>query len=163
MDTIIDSFHIDLKLLIAQIINFAIVFSVLFYFVIKPLMKVMDDRSKKIENSLKQSEEIKNKLAKIENDYEAEIKRARKEASIIVKEARELAEKKKNEMVFKAKEEIGSIINKEKEGIREQKEKTMKELKREVVDIVLMSLEKILEKRIDSREDKELIKKIVNR
>lgn len=163
MDTIINSFHIDLKLFIAQIINFAIVFSVLFYFVIKPLMKVMNERTKKIEDSLKQAEDIKNELAKTEDDYEAEIKKARKEAAIIVREAGELAEKKKDEMVVKAKAEIGEIINKEKESIRTEKAKTMVELKKEVATIVTMSLEKILEKRISSKEDKELIEKIVNK
>ena len=163
MDTIIDSFHIDLKLFIAQVVNFAIVFSVLFYFVIKPLMKVMDERSKKIEDSLKQAEDIKSKLTKTEEDYEAEIKKARKEAGIIVREAGELAEKKKDEMVVQAKAEIGAIINKEKESIRTEKDKTMKELKQEVAGIVMMSLEKILEKRIDSKEDKELIKKIIDK
>ena len=126
-------------------------------------MKVMDERTKKIEDSLKQAKDIESKLTKTEDDYEAEIKKARKEAGIIVREASELAEKRKDEMVVKAKAEIGAIINKEKEGIRTEKDKTMKELKKEVADIVTMSLEKILEKRIDSQEDKELIKKSVNK
>ena len=49
MDTIIESFHVDFKLLIAQAINFLIVFLVLYYFVFKPLLKVMKERSEKIE------------------------------------------------------------------------------------------------------------------
>ncbi len=162
MDTIIDSFHVDIKLLIAQVINFTIVFSVLFYFVIKPLMKGMKDRTEKIESSLKEAEDIKKQLAKTEDDYNRQITIARKEAGEIIEQAVAKAEKKKNEMITKAKEEIGVVINKEKEGIRAEKEKVMIELKTEVVDLVTQSLEKVLEKKIDKKEDKDLIEKIIS-
>ncbi len=162
MDKIIDIFHVDVKLLIAQVINFAIVFSVLFYFVIKPLMKGMKERTEKIEGSLKEAADIKKQLAKTEDDYNRQITIARKEASEIIEEAVAKAEKKKNEMIAKAKEEIGVVINKETEGSRAEKEKVMLELKTEVVDLVTQSLEKVLEKKIDKKEDRDLIEKIIS-
>lgn len=161
MEAILDTFHVDVKILIAQVINFAIVFSVLYYFAIKPLLKIIKERGEKIEGSLKDAENIKKKIVKTEDDYKAEIVKARKEASKIIEEATKKAEEKKDEMVLKAKEEIGAVINKEKEGIRAEKEKTLKEIKREVANLIVMSLEKVLEEKITSEEDKKLIKRIL--
>jgi F0F1-type ATP synthase membrane subunit b/b' len=42
-----------------------------------------------------------------------------------------------------------------------EKAKTLKEIKREVAELVIDSLEKILEEKIDLKKDKELIKKAV--
>ncbi len=161
MDTIIDAFHIDLKLFIAQIVNFAIVFGVLFFFVIKPLMKVMKERTEKIETGLKEAAAIKDKLRATEEDYSKEIKKARIEAMEIVKEANERAEKKRDEMIAKAKSEIAQIITKEKENIKAERINTMNELKSEVADLVMLSLEKVLGKKLEKGEDKELIVKML--
>jgi F-type H+-transporting ATPase subunit b len=163
MDSILNSFHVELGLFIAQIVNFAIVFAVLYYFVIKPLMKVMKERSEKIEESLKQADQVAKKLTETEEAYDKKISEARIEAGRIIEEATEKALAKKDAIVNKSKEEIGVIINKEKESIRLQKEKTMKEIKTELTDIVMLALEKVLEKRLDQKEDRELIKKTLNK
>ncbi len=161
MYSIQNSFHVELGLFIAQIVNFAIVFAVLYYFVIKPLTKVMKERSEKIEEGLKQADNAQKQFKKASDDYEAKIAEARIEAGKILDEATRLAEEKKNKIVAKSKEEIGAIISAEKETIRAEKEKTMKEIRTEVASIVMLSLEKILEKKLDSKEDADLIKKIL--
>ena len=159
MDTIIEAFHVDVKLLIAQAFNFAIVFAVLYYFVFKPLTKVMNDRSKKIEKSLEDAQKIDAKLIKTEEEYKKVIADARKEANDIIKKANEDAEKRKQDMVVKAREEIGQTINEEKAKIQVEKAVVLKELKKEVADLVVASLEKILGEKVDSKKDGEMIKK----
>ncbi|PLX27812.1 ATP synthase F0 subunit B [Candidatus Parcubacteria bacterium] len=161
MNTILESFHVELGLFLAQIVNFAIVFSVLYYFVIRPIMKVMGERTQKIEDSLKHAKEVEEKLKKTEEDYDKKIAEAHKEATRIINEATEKAQEKKEKMIKKAKDEIGAIITKEKEGIMQQKEKTMKELQSEVSGIVMGALEKVLEEKLNEKEDRKLIEKIV--
>ena len=48
MDSIISTFHIDWKIIIAQAVNFAIVLAVLYFFALKPLNKLMAERAEKI-------------------------------------------------------------------------------------------------------------------
>ena len=161
MDSLIETFHIDIKLLIAQIINFAIVISVLYFFALKPLMKTMDERGKKIEKSLSDAEKIDAKLEKTDLEYKKVIINAKKDANGIIEKAQEQAESKKAQMIIRAKEEIGQIINAEKAKIQQEKAVVLKEIKSEVANLVVASVEKILDKKIDSKEDKELIKKII--
>jgi F-type H+-transporting ATPase subunit b len=162
MESLIETFHIDLKLLIAQAINFAIVFGVLYFFALKPLMKVMGDRTKTIEKSLTDAKKIEKNLAKVEEDYKGKINEAKKEASEILAKAMEAAESRKREIVNKAEEEIGAIINQEKAKIQAEKSTVLKEIKKEVADLVAASLEKILKEKVDHKKDKEIIKKLIS-
>jgi len=163
MDTILEAFHVDVKILIAQAINFAIVFAVLYFFVLKPLTKIMNDRTKKIEKSLEDAKSVEANLIKTENDYKEEMAKARREANEILEKANEQAEKKKAEMIVKAREEIGQAINEEKVKIQLEKAKILKEIKSEVADLVTLSLEKVLEEKVDVKTDKELIKKVLKK
>jgi F-type H+-transporting ATPase subunit b len=161
METIIETFHIDLKLLIAQAVNFTIVFAVLYYFAVKPLRKIMAERSEKIEKSLDDARSIEQKLKEIKDEQTKIISDARKEAGVIMDKAQKLGDQKRDDMIVRAKEEIGQIINQEKAKMQSEKAKTIKEIKAEIADLIVASLEKILEKKLDSKEDRELIKKIV--
>ena len=161
MDGIIETFHLDIRLLVAQMINFAIVISVLYFFALKPLMKVMEERSKKIEKSLDDAKKIEEKLEKTDADYKETVSKAKKEANAVIEKATAQAEEKKNEMIAKAKEDIGVIINEEKAKIQIEKGEVLKELKKEVAKMVSSSLEKVLEQKVDDKLDKEIIEKIV--
>lgn len=161
MDSIIDTFHLDWKLFLAQVINFAIVFAILYYFAIKPILKIMQGRTKRIEESLEHAKLAEEKLALVKKEQKEIITSAKQEASNIINEARRLGEQKKNEMVVSVKEEIGQVINQEKAKMQTEKAKIIKEIKGDIANLVTASIEKILEKKMNSEEDKELINKLV--
>lgn len=161
MDSLIETFHIDARLLLAQVINFGIVFCVLYFFALKPLIKVMSDRTKKIEKSMDDAKKIEEKLANTEEEYSQTISRAKKEANDILEKVGVEAAKKEAEMIIKAKEDIGQIIEQEKAKMQIEKAKTLKEIKRDVSDLVITSVEKVLEKNIDSIQEKAIIKKMI--
>lgn len=161
MDNLIETFHIDIKLLIAQAVNFAIVVSVLYYFALRPLMRVMKDREVKIEKSLEDAKKIDERLSQTKDEYKESLTRAKIESARIIKEAHKQAELKKDQMTEAAKIEIGALINKEKAAIGEEKAKVLRDIKKEVAGLVIGGVEKVLSRKIDSQEDRELIKKIV--
>lgn len=162
MDSLISTFHIDARILIAQAVNFGIVFSILYFFALKPLVAAMKDRTEKIEKSIDDAKHIDIKLAETKENYQKTIMEAKKEASELLEKARQESELRKQEMVNKAKEEIGVIINQEKETVREEKTRVIKEIKKEIADLVALSIEKILEEKMDAGKDKEVIKKIIS-
>ncbi|MEK7558176.1 MAG: F0F1 ATP synthase subunit B [Patescibacteria group bacterium] len=163
MENLIEIFHIDFRLLIAQVVNFTIVFLVLYFLVFKPLSKIMADRSGKIAKSLDDAEKIEKRLVKTEEEYKEKLAEVKKEASLILAKADRQAEENKQAMLIKAKEEIGQLINQEKEKMQIEKAQTLKEIKKEIADLILITVEKILEKKIDSKEDEELIRKILKK
>jgi F0F1-type ATP synthase membrane subunit b/b' len=66
-------------------------------------------------------------------------------------------------MINKAKEEIGQIINQERERIQTEKGEAMKEIKKEVAIMVSLSLEKLIGKKVDGKEDQAIIADVVKK
>jgi len=161
MGEVINTFHVDVRLLIAQAVNFFIVFAVLYFFAIKPLMKVLTERSKKIEDSLKNSEKIEKELANTRVKREEIVKKAKVEANAILTEVEKKADERKKEMMVKAKEEIESIVNKTKEDLEIEKKIMIKHVKEEAAEMITSSMEKILGEKVDSGVDKSYIEKTV--
>ena len=161
MDSIIDTFHVDLKLLIAQAVNFAIVFLALYYLAFRPLAKTMQSRSQKIADGLKNAEVIAQQLAKSKKEQAEIIKQAKQEASQLLQQAQIDADQRKEQMIVKAKEEIGQIITNEKGKIQQEKAIILQELKTEIADLVVLTTSKLLHEKIDSKKDKEIINQLL--
>ena len=161
MESLVSVFHLDLKLFIAQIINFSIVLAVLYYFAFKPISKVMEERSQKIEQSLSDAQEIASKLSEAEIEKKNIIAEAKKAATEILENANFQGEEKQKEMINKAKEDIGQIINAEKAKIQIEKAETLKALKAETAELVVLTVEKILKEKINGEKDQGLIKNLV--
>lgn len=159
MDSLISTFHLDLKLLIAQLVNFAVVFSVLYFLVFKPLFKTTGERSATIEKSLKEAKEIEERLAKTKAEQEHMIHEAKQQAVAIIDEASRKAELRKAEIVDKAKEEVGALINREKSRMQTEKAETLKEIRSEVAQMIEQSWHKILGEKINKSVDEKIIEK----
>ena len=162
MDSLVSAFHLDIKLLIAQLVNFAVVFVVLYWLVFKPLFKTTGDRSDKIAKSLKEAKEIEERLALTKEDQKHMIKESKIESAKIIEEAAHKAEAKKNELVEKAKEEIGILINREKERMQLEKAATLKEMRQEIGELIASSWHKILKEKMDKPTDEKIISKVVS-
>lgn len=161
MDSLIDTFHIDWKLLLAQAVNFGLVFFVLYRFALKPLTKTMAQRSQKIEEGLKNAEDMAKKLAETQKEQADILQQARLEATEIQKQAQTQAEQRKQQLVQKAKEEVGAVIQAEKNKLHQEKAIVLKEIKEEMAELITLSLEKILKQKLDGQQDQDLIKKLI--
>jgi len=145
------------KLFIAQLINFAILFFVLKKFAFKPLLKVLDERKNKIEKGLKDAEKAGEKLEKISAKEKNVLDKANKKATKILLEAEEKAENNRAEAVKKTEEEIEELMKKAERKIQEKKEQMLQDLKKDVAGLVVQATEKVLDEKIDSSKDRELI------
>jgi len=161
MGEVISTFHIDVKLLIAQAVNFAIVFVVLYYFGIKPLMKILQERSKKIEDSLKNADKIAKELKVTETKRDEILHQAKQEANTLLAEMERKGEERKKEMIVKAKEEIEKIVSKTKDDLEIEKKIMLKHVKEEAGEMIVAAMEQILGEKVDGGVDKQYIEKVV--
>lgn len=157
MDELINTFHIDYKLLIAQVVNFTIVFFVLWFFALKPLMKIMQERTNTIEKSLKDSKKIEEKLHRTREDYDKKLQEAKEVANKILTEAQKDAGHYREEMIVKAKTEIEKLVRDAKSQINDEKVAMIRDAREKIVDLLVLALEKILGKEITNNIDHKII------
>ncbi len=159
MSELLSKLGIDWKLLIAQIINFLVLLFVLYKFAYGPVLAMLDKRTKKIEQGLKDADEAHKKLAESEEKQKEILRKARTEAKDIVEKAHLQAEKSKSEIAGEAKKQSDKIIANAKDQIEQEKNKMITEVKSEIGSLVVAATEKIIGEKIDEKKDKELIEK----
>lgn len=149
MDSLIDTFHIDWRLIIAQMVNFGIVIIVLYKFAIKPLGKLMEERSAKIAGGLTDAKKHKELLADTEAEYKKVIAEARKESQELIAVAKKDAEVVRAELVDKAQADAKKFVDSGKAELEAEKAKMLADAKRELAELVVASTEKVLGNVVD--------------
>jgi len=160
MDSFIETFHIDWKIIIAQSINFVIVLFVLYFLIVKPLKQLMKERSANIEGGLNDAKTNAELLLNTKKEYDAVISKARTEAHTIFQEGKTEAESKKAEMIENAKKEVENMILNGKKVLESEKVKIIDEAKQEIVSLVVLATEKLLESHSNDKFDELAISKI---
>src|SRR5881396_3510667 len=111
-----DTFGWNWKLFLSQVISFCIVAFLLRRFAYKPILAVLEDRRRKIEEGQLNAEKIRKELAEAEKRYQEIVAKANADAQRMIDEAREssahLAERKQQEAIAAAEQ----IVAKAKEA-----------------------------------------------
>ena len=163
MDSLIQTFHLDWRLMLAQIINFGIVFGVLYWFVFRPLFKTVAERNQKIEQGLAEAKQSAESLIKAEADGRAFINQSKQEAAVILQEAREQAEVRRAEMLVEARAEIGQVINQEKIAMQQEKAVVLNDIKKELAGLISEALIKLLPEAANLASDKRMIDQVLKK
>ena len=149
MESIISTFHIDWKIIIAQMINFGVVFVVLYIFALKPLSKLMAERSEKISKGIDDAKINASILEKTHLEYEEMLSKAKVEANKIFQDGKKEAEAKKVLMLEEAKNEVVVIMENGKKMLEAEKVKTVEEAKKEIINLAMKATEKLISGKID--------------
>lgn len=153
-----ENLGIDFRLIVVQIINFGLLLFLLTKFLYKPILKILDERKKRIAKSLADAQKIEEERVSLKEEKEKELKKAKDEAKEIVSEAKSEAEKERSEILKRVQEETERMVQKAKEQLILEKEKVRQALKTEAVDLALAMAEKLLEEKLARVQQKELMR-----
>src|SRR6201987_1129399 len=138
-----ETFGWNWKLFLSQVISFCIVAFLLRRFAYKPILAVLEERRKKIEEGQLNAEKIRKELAEAEKRYQEIVAKANADAQQMIDEAREssahVAERKQQEAIASAEQ----ILAKAKEAAALEHERQMQSLKRELGHLVVETTAKV--------------------
>ncbi|HYR23609.1 MAG TPA: F0F1 ATP synthase subunit B [Chthoniobacterales bacterium] len=151
-----DTFGWKWELFLSQVISFCIVAVLLRQFAYKPILAVLEDRRRKIEEGMLNAEKIRKELAEAEKRYQEIVAKANADAQRMIDEAREssahLAERKQQEAIAAAEQ----ILAKAKEAAALEHERQMQNLKRELGRLVVDTTAKVTGKVLTPEDQKRL-------
>lgn len=148
--------EIDWKILIGQIVNFAILFFVLKLFVYKPFLSVLKARREKIEEGVNKSIEAEGRLSQLGEIKKKMEERSEEERKLILIKAEEEAKKRADESAKKAEEEKSALLAKARKEAEEIKEKEREETRKKTIDNAFALTEKLLKENIDEKKGKQI-------
>jgi len=157
----VESLGIDLKLVIAQLINFGILFWLLSKFAYKPIMNLLEERQKKIEQGLADAAASAKKLADVESKTAKMLESTEKEAGKILADAKVTAKAEADEMIGKATDQAERTLKNAEKDAEATKNSIVSEAKKELSGVVVMALDKIVGSQLDDEHKKKLSDKAI--
>ena len=127
------------------------------YLLYKPILKVFEERSKRIEEGQKAAQDLIEEKAAIEA---LKLKTQKKLESEETKKLEQIAtqvKEKKQELLAVAQEEVTKFVKGEEQKWQVEKQRRITSLKDELVSSIIMASEKVIDKKLTDTDKKNLV------
>lgn len=159
---IFTSLGIDWRLLIAQLVNFAILFFALYKLLYKPLLSFLEKRSTTIEKGLIDAKAAEEKLQLTDQTYKQIVLKAKKEAEKILEEASSLSDQHRQETLKKTRDEVKRVVIQARTRIEQEKQQMLDDVKGDIVDMVVQASASLTHSTSEKKVSKDLARKAVD-
>ncbi|MBP2622613.1 F0F1 ATP synthase subunit B [Streptococcus oricebi] len=127
------------------------------------ITSIFEERAKKISDDIDRAEEARKQAEEMAQKREEELAGSRKEASTILENAKETADKNKATILADAAAEAGRLKEKAKQEVAQSKVEALTSLKGEVADLSVELASKILAQELDEEGHSQLIDRYIDK
>lgn len=159
MEAFFKGLGINIPTLIAQIVNFVILFGLLYLVAYKPITRMLDERSKKVKDSMEQTEFIKQRAANAEEEAKKRIEAAGKEGQEVIARAVRTGEEVRQKAQQEARQDAESLVARARTDIQRERDGAIDELRKEFADLTILAAGKVIERSLDKESHRQLIEK----
>lgn len=145
MDSILHTFGIDWRLLAVNVANFGLLMLGLRYFLYGPVMRMLDERSRKLAQGVADAEAAENARREIESRRAAKLAEAAAEADEALAKARAAAAARERELLQEAARRAEHIVAAAEAQAREEKQKAVAESREEIAKLIVLGAHKVLQ------------------
>ena len=152
---------INLPTLLAQIVNFVILLGLLYLVAYKPIIRMFDERSRKIKESMEQTEFIKEQAAHAEEEVKKQLEAAGKQGEELIARAARAGEEVRQGIHQQAEQEAESLLARARTEIQRERDEAIDELRKEFADLTILAAEKVIDRSLDKEAHRQLIDKVL--
>ncbi len=150
------TFGVTWPKLIAQVILFLLVYLILNRFAFGPILNILNERRRRIEEGQNNAEKIKKQLAEAELRYQETLRRANEEATKLIDQARASSEALTHKQMQQAIKDAEGVIAKARDAIASERSKMVAEVKEELVGLVVNTTAKVVGRVLTPEDQKRL-------
>jgi F-type H+-transporting ATPase subunit b len=148
--------------LIAQLVNFLVLFVLLYLLAYKPILKMLDQRAKKIKESIDLTEAVKDQAARAEEESKRRIEAGIKEGQDLLNRATRAGEEVRQQAQQKAQEEAQALIGRARGEIQRERDDAVGALRKEFAELTIMAAEKVIDRSLDKQAHRDVIDKVLD-
>jgi len=152
---------INLPTLLAQIVNFVILFGLLYLVAYKPLMRMLDERSRRVKESMEQTEYIKQQAAHAEEEVKKQLETAGKEGQEVIARAVRTGEDVRQQTQQEARQEAESLIARARIEIQQERDEAIDDLRKQFADLTILAAGRVIDRSLDKEAHRQLIEKVL--
>lgn len=147
MDALLDAFGIDWKLLLVQVVNFGLLMALLWHFLYKPVMKMLEERQALVAKGVEDAKKADELLGGADEEAKKRILQGDEEAERLIKDARQTAGEERIRLVKEAEIRAKRIEEDAKAKAEEASAKMFRESEREIARLAILAAEKVLKEK----------------
>jgi len=140
-----------------HLVNFGILFFVLWKFLFPPVLKMLDERQARIRESMERAEALREESTRGAEAVKAQLDEARREGQNIITNATQIAERIRAERTQQAQAEYETILKRAQEDAAREREQAFAELRQQVADLAVMAAERIIQRQLDPATQRQLV------
>lgn len=144
------------------LLNFLALFFVMKRFLVGPVLKIIHDRQKEIDDLYADAGSAKANAEAMEAEYKQKLSVATETGERIVKEAVARGQAREEEIVRAANAEASAIMDKAAADIAMEKKKALNDAKDEISDIAMAIAEKVVGRELGDADQSDLINEFIN-
>ena len=144
------------------LLNFLAVFFVAKHFLIGPVMKIIQDRQKEIDDLYSDANAAKADAEASKAEYQAKLGDAQATSERIVKEAVSRGQAREEEIIRQANAEASAIMDKAAADIAMEKKKAINDAKDEISDLALAIAGKVVGRELNAADQSDLVDAFIN-
>lgn len=148
--------HFFSSLIFWEVVSFAILLFVLYKFAFPGILSVLEEREKKIKDSLDQAERHRSEAERRLKEYEAKLSAASKEAEGILAAAKERAQRLLEENEQRLTTEAERIKGDATREIDHARRKAIQDIRAQTTDLALMVAEKVVQRSLNDADHRRL-------
>lgn len=137
--------------------NFLLVLYVGKRFLYEPILKIIRDRQKEIDDMYTEAGSAKQQAQELQAEYQLKLADARATSDRIVKEAVTRAQSREEEILRKANEDAAAIMDKAAADIALEKKKAINDAKNEISSLAMAIAGKVVERELTDADQAGLI------
>lgn len=144
------------------LLNTLTIFFVAKKFLFGPVMKIIDDRQKEIDDMYLEAGTAKSEAQALEAEYKEKLSAASETSERIVKEAVARGQSREEEIIRLANAEASAILDKASADIAMEKKKAINDAKDEISDIALAIAEKVVGRELRDADQSRLVDNFID-
>ena len=143
--------------------NTILLFLVLKKFLFKPVMQMIADRQKEIDDMYDAADSAKSEAQALEAEYKEKLSQAALTGERMVKEAVERGQRREEEILRQANQDASAIMEKASADIAQEKKKALNDAKDEISDIAMAIAEKVVGRELNGADHTDLVNGFIDK
>lgn len=138
-------------------VNIIILFILLKIFLFKPINKIMDERTRSIQEDIDSAKKSREEAEALKQEYAEDINEAKAEAQKIIMKAHEDAEAEKAVILQKSQEEADQLVSDANKAIECKRKRVLAQAQTQIADLAIEAASKIIGENVDDEKNRRLV------
>jgi F-type H+-transporting ATPase subunit b len=159
---ILETLGIDGPDFLLHTLNFIVLIFLLSRFLYKPIVGMLDERTRRIQDSLEAADRARAEVAQADREREELLASTRREIQEMMTTAQQVADRIQSEARTTAQQEAQRIVETARQEAEAERAQAMAELRREVASLAVQAAERVISRSLDDQAHRQLVEQFLD-